>query len=231
MIAISGAAGMVALLTLFRNRTSDRDYFIAGMALIAWLPLPPLILVNHFRWNDYSIRYFTLPVFFGCLIVFTLPFAQTYLSSAVKFLCAIGLIIYLVRALPVPSANPDYARLAKIAKQLSEKRPGSVLLNGYWGAYVFAGLAAPGSVVPLPADTEYNRMPWNVDTLHNACMIWVGNQGGLNHPAGRSPPQRIFQYGETFEVAQPLLYVEGETSFSLYRKVKKGCEESSKSGD
>ena len=96
------------------------------------------------------------------------------------------------------------------------RAPGAPLLDGYWGTYVFAGLAPPDSLVPLPRTGDLNRTPANAATLSRAPLVVVGHQALLSGPTG-SEPRWLFQYRTLLERLEPRFLSDGVDVFSSYR--------------
>src|SRR5262249_40941889 len=130
-------------------------------AVLLWLAvctLPVLVLVEHFRINELSGRYFSFAAFWavaaaavGVLTVLSgLVGARGWTVRAVA-LAALVLLF--------PASPPDpLATQRAAAAQLVGLEP-RVLLGGYWDVYVPASLAAPGRLLPLPKEKDFNRFP------------------------------------------------------------------------
>src|SRR5260221_13729427 len=100
------------------------------------------------------------------------PARPIFVGARNFFSLALPVLLTMSVALQIPplTINPAYAELKAGADWLAN-RPGSVGLGGYWGTYVFAGLAVPKKVIPVPED--WQRTPWTGDALHQAEQVVV----------------------------------------------------------
>jgi len=148
--------GMAALPLPGWTRTRRID-----QAVLLWMAvctLPVLVLVEHFRINLLSNRYFSFAAFwavaaaaFGVLTVLSgLVGSRGWAVRAV----ALGALV-----LRFPASPPDpLAGQRTEAAHLVGSEP-RVLLGGYWDVYVPASLAAHGTLLPLPQEKDFNRFP------------------------------------------------------------------------
>ncbi len=201
---------------------SPPAWTVVGAFLVGLLPLPVLALVRHVRANNFADRYFTPSYFFlvfAALLAATSVLPERWPGRAGRLallLGTLGLSAVALALLPGAGKNPDYARMQQAARTLAERAPGALLLDGYWGTYVFAALAPPGALLPLPVSGDYNRMPAYEALLPDAREVVVGHRGVLSGPPG-SEPLWLFQYGTLLEREQPGFLSDGVDSFSLYR--------------
>jgi hypothetical protein len=204
------------------GRLSASACTVLGAFLLGLLPLPVLALVRHVRMNGFEPRYFTpsyVFLAFGALLALASVVPERRGGRAGRravLLGTLGLCAAVLVLLPRAGKNLDYARLQRTARTLGERAPGAPLLDGYWGTYVFAALAPPGALVPLPSSGEYNRMPAYEAALASAPEVVVGQRKVLSGPEGSEPPW-LFQYGTLLERREPRFLSDGVDSFSRYR--------------
>jgi hypothetical protein len=228
---LAALAVLVAYATaLFLERRAARQGFrlsglqctVLGAWLLALLPLPVLALVRHVRMNDFSVRYFALTyvflVFGSLLAVFTwLPSRRKGPArDAALLVGTLGLSALALVLLPRVSPNPEYARMQRTAGRLAEAAPGELLLDSYWGTYVFAALVPPGAILPLPRSGDLNRIPRYEQSLPSASRVVVGHREFLGGPVGEEP-RRLFQYGTLLELEDAHFLSDGVDRFSTYR--------------
>jgi hypothetical protein len=205
-----------------RRRWGTLRCTVLGAFLLAVLPLPVLVLVTHVRLNDFMPRYFVptyLFLVFGSLLAVSsfLPERRPGRTGRVALLLGTLALAAVVLALvPRAAPNPEYLRLQRTARALAERAPGALLLDGYWGTYVFAGLAPPGTLVPLPRAGDFDRTPANEAKLATAREVLVGHRSLLSGPDG-SEPEWLFQYGTLLERQEPRFLSDGVDRFSTYR--------------
>ncbi len=195
---------------------------LLGAGLLALLPLPVLVAVRHVRFSEYLPRYFTLThvfALFGALLVLTawLPSRLPGWPAVAALAAGTAALGFLAQALrPTDAVNPDYARLQATAQQLAQRAPGALLLDGYWGTYVYAALAPPGQLRPLPRSGEWNRLPALEAQLAQAHQVLVGHQSFLAKQPGLEPPW-LFQYGVLLVREEANFFSDGVDTFSSYR--------------
>lgn len=202
-------------------RPSPLQCTLAGALLLAVLPLPVLASVHHVRLNDFHPRYFA-PTYvfavFGGLLALTaaVPSRLRGWSEASALLAgtvALGTVAFELR--PKEGPNPGYARQRTTAEALASRAPGAVLLDGYWGTYVFSALAPPGQLLPLPLAEGYNRTPANEARLALATSVLVGHRKVLGPPG--TEPLFLVVYGTVLERQEARFLDDSVDSFSLYR--------------
>jgi hypothetical protein len=194
---------------------------VLGSFLLALLPLPVLVLVRHIRMNFFAQRYFAptdVFLLFGALVAVSsfLPARRRGLSGAAWLAAGTAILAALaLLVLPRAEADPAYARMRATARALAQKAPGAVLLDGYWGTYVFAGLATPGALLPLPRYGDLNRTPEAEAHLEGASQVLAGHRDFLAE-AGSEPPF-LFQHGTLLQRVQADFFSDGVDRFSLYQ--------------
>jgi hypothetical protein len=223
-----GGATWLSLVWLRDRSIKLPKMFIEEIALSAmlWcaaaLSLALVVPFEHVRRNDFHLRYLT-PVFvFGTLAAWhgAASLLAHWLQAPVwmartAFVLAAGM--GLTAILPSFAASPRYAVLMRTANALAQKAPGAVVVNGYWGTYVYEALAREGGLRALPAQGEWNRLPWRA-LLTCEDPIVVGTRPPLEWRAG-IPPDTLRQYGATLRLVDPK-FLEGEVyaeRFALYR--------------
>ncbi len=130
----------------------------AVLVAFAVCSLPAFVLVQHFRENDFSGRYFAFAAYWAVAAAvhgaFALAGALAARLRAPVHLAGLVALVALVQAGPADPLGPQ--RLA--AARLVGGAP-RVLLAGYWEVYVPASVAPPGALLPLPRERDYNRFP------------------------------------------------------------------------
>ena len=171
-----------------------------GAAWVALIPLPLLVLLTHFRLNDYASRYFVPSFVMAIWGAFLLGCGalqrglQRHAPELARVVPPILLLAGFAGTLPSAGRSPQYDALVAFSRKLGAVAPAPLLINGYWGAYAYAGIAQ--NILPLPAENEWNRMPWLKTDLAKASVVWVGSQGPLATPPGVAPHPWLFQYGQ-----------------------------------
>ena len=154
--------GVAAVLVPRRTRAGRFD----GLALLALgaSVLPALILVRHFRSNDFSGRYLSLTAFWALAAAVhgVVGLACTLAGARRGAVLALGLVA-LVVAIPAGPADPLAGPRADAA-HLASGGP-AVLLADYFDVYVPASLGPRGVLVPVGAESNLNRFPWTVAEL------------------------------------------------------------------
>jgi hypothetical protein len=203
-------------------RLSPLACTLAGAFLLAMLPLPVLGAVAHVRLNDYQSRYFAPTYVFavwGGLLAATAGLASRLrgwgaAAALAAGTLALGSIGWQLR--PDDGSNPDYRRLQATARLLAQRTPGTLLLDGYWGTYVFAALAPPGQLVGLPSPQQWNRTPAAEERLARAPSVLVGHRELLGEKEG-AEPRWLFAYGTLLERQEVTFFSDGIDRFSSYR--------------
>ncbi len=192
-----------------------------GLFALAVLPIPVLVLVNHVRANGYNNRYFTPTLAFASGAVWAggalaaTRIGCSRLRGAAEALAAAALALALFWTRPRWAPDPRFERLSRTAAALAARAPGSPLVNGYWGSYVFTALLAPGKLVSIPAEGDYLRTPFDLAALRRAKTVVLGEAGPLAAYDGKPPP-RIIEYGVELRLVLPELYRDGSEAFALY---------------
>jgi hypothetical protein len=226
LIAIA-AAGIIKWIIeprLGRDKieTARELSFVAlGCASGALAQIPIIIVVQHFRLNQFDGRFLALARFFGTAAgLLSIAAAASIIISrftswsvSARLGSGLGLAV-LAATMPVRPVDPQYIVRKRVAAELAARSPGSVLLSGYWDTYELAALE-PNSLVPLPFDDEYLRIPWNIAALKDAREVIVGHQGFGDGPKVATPAME--QYGVKIRLLVSDWYVDGPRRYSLYR--------------
>ena len=204
------------------RRFSPLECTLLGALLLAVLPLPVLVAVQHVRLNFYLDRYYVPTyafAFFGALLALSawLPSrlrGWPALAALAASTLALGLLAQRLR--PMDGVDGRYARLQSLARRMAEQAPGAVVLDGYWGTYLFAALAPAGQLLPLPYTAEFDRMPAFAEALAGAPQVLVGHRTVLS-AAERAEPRWLFQYGVLLVHEASNVLSDGVDAFSRYR--------------
>jgi hypothetical protein len=193
-----------------------------GCAATCALAFAASVATSHVRYNLYSERYLTLVHLFGGLgavasIIAILPVEQ--ISERARNGLSIALTVFLTTSialrLPPSTVSPAYAELKAAADWLAN-RPGSVVLGGYWGTYIFAGLAVPKKVIPIPVEEDSQRTPWTGDALHQAEQVVVSTYRTDRFGPANDPDRWVTDRGEFFQRAETASWSRGLVTFWIY---------------
>jgi hypothetical protein len=194
---------------------------VLGAFLLAVLPLPVLTLLQQVRLNDYAPRYFAPTYVFAVwgglvALVIWLPSLLRGRARPTALVAMTVLLSALALSLsPHEGVDASYARMRTTAEKLSRRAPGAVLLDGYWGTYVFAALVPKGALLPLPRGGDWNRMPALESSLPLASTVLVGHRGFLGDVG--TEPRFLYQYGTLLELQEASFLFDGVDRFSAYR--------------
>ncbi|MGZ5958004.1 MAG: hypothetical protein ACXWLI_06270 [Myxococcaceae bacterium] len=148
--------GIAVLLAPRLTRTVRANQAVlVGLALCA---APALVLVQHFRENDFAGRYFAFPAYWAiAAAVHGAVVLAGALAGARMPLVRLGALGALVAVVPRGPAHPLAGPREEAARLTgAESR---VLRGGYWQVYVPASLAWRGALLPIPREGEYDRFP------------------------------------------------------------------------
>lgn len=213
---------VLPLLILYRARlpASLARFAIAATAGgSAYLVL--LVLLSWPRLNDYSPRYlapaqalWTLGAVLGLLALVAPKLRRVDLVQlALVPVLGAGAL----GALPTIDESASFRGLRKTAAELERRAPNAVLLGGYWGTYVLAGLAPGSTLVPVPAEKILNRTPWTSRALRTAPNVIVTHHRW--DPAAATLPF-LFQYGVPLGLAEASFLPHAEFTFSRYEDLR-----------
>lgn len=146
-----------------------------GMAVINFVLAAA---ANHVRVSGYNQRFLNLSHIFGslggiltCLLLATLPgILRRRRIFILRFFC-ISAVIALTILFPHFAIRPAYNDLRGVAAKIGEEAPTQVILGGYWGTYVFAGLRPDRHIIAVPAEGERDRMPWTKTSLRETKQV------------------------------------------------------------
>jgi len=219
-----------------RNQSLDRlkelvvddcFFLILGSFGIALINFVLLVFISHVRENYYDNRYNTLTYLFGfmsgILALFS-GFRMIVRSARISNYAVAAVLIAGVAILafefPPKRYSPDYVIYKKTAATLAQKCPQCVLMGGYWETYVFSGLQPINTMIPLPLEGQYLRIPWNREKLREAKQVIVEYRHSQLGSA-ESPPQSLVQYGNSLWLVDPGWYQNEKYGFALYAREHK----------
>ncbi len=214
-----------------RNQSLDRlkelvvddcFFLILGWFIIAVINFALIATVSHVRMNYFDNRYTTLTYLFGFmsgLLTLFAVFKMVLRSARVRNYAVAAVLIAGVAILafefPPKRYSPDYVIYKKTAATLAQKCPQCVLMGGYWETYVFSGLQPINTMIPLPLEGQYLRMPWNREKLREAKQVIIEYRHSKLGSA-ESPPQSLVQYGNSLRLVDPGWYENEKYAFALY---------------
>ena len=219
-------ASWIARLTRPKALAVPKDNWRAlaiGCAMICVLTFCTSAALSHVRHNDHNQRYLVLVHLFGGLgavatLAALVPQVQSSIlaSRALSIGLTGALALAVGLALPSAKPNPAYQDLKEAANWLAN-RANPVVLGGYWGSYVFAGLAVPKRVIPVPIEEDWQRTPWTSSAIHQSTELfispyWSERFGPIDHP-----DHWVSERGEFLERAETPAFQRGDVTFWLYR--------------
>ncbi|MDD9950652.1 MAG: hypothetical protein OXT67_03710 [Zetaproteobacteria bacterium] len=120
----------------------------------------------------------------------------------------------------LPAARPgnSFRETREAAALVAEKAPGSIILGGYWGTYLFPAALPEAQLVALPDERDTNRMPWMQKALQTTRSVVVSHfhydKVSFDHPL-----EQFTQYGHRFELRQQKFISHGRYHFTLYENM------------
>ncbi len=190
-----------------RTVRADTLVLSAASAWMAFSQLGLLVLVSHFRENQFHPRYFA-PIELGLLLsaicgglwaMERTPATVREWAFAFLGILGFGAVVYGFVfpervATPVPaSPQPTLAQYRTRALALSGLEPGTLLLGDYWDVYASAALIVGERVRPLVREGQYLRTPWLIRELRVGTPVVV-----LSRPDRVDPPH-LQQYGRVLK--------------------------------
>jgi len=231
---LAGAFFLLSWVTRLRRQTgpvaASQDIWRAlaiGCAATCVLTFAASVAASHVRNNLYNERYLALVHLFGGIgavaaIIALLPVRQ--ISSRARNGLSLALTVLLTTSialgLPSLTINPAYAELKAGADWLAN-RPVPVVLGGYWGTYVFAGLAVPRKVIPIPVEEDHQRTPWTGDALHQAEQVVISTYETDRFGPANNPDRWVTDRGELLQRAETLRWSRGAVTFWIYLNATK----------
>ncbi len=226
---LAGAFFLLSWVTRLLRQTGpaavSRDIWRAlaiGCAASCVLTFAASVAVAHVRYNLYNERYLVPINLFGGIgavasIIAILPVRQ--ISARARNGLSLALTVLLTTSialgLPPSTINPAYAELKAGADWLAN-RPVPIVLGGYWGTYVFAGLAVPKKVIPIPVEDDYQRTPWTGDALHQAEQVVLSTYETDRFGPANNPDRWVTDRGEFFQRAETPSCSRGAVTFWIY---------------
>jgi hypothetical protein len=200
----------------------DCFFLILGSLGMALINFALIATVSHVRMNLYDNRYTTLTYLFGFisgLLTLYSVFRMIVRPARIRNYAVTGVLIAGVAVLafefPAKAYSPDYKIYQETAVTLAQKCPHCVLVGGYWETYVFSGLQPINTMIPLPLEGQYLRIPWNREKLREARQVIVEYRHSQLGSA-ESPPQFLTQYGNSLRLVDPAWYENEKYAFALY---------------
>ncbi len=177
-------------------------YLSVGLMAMAAAYFATDVGVSHVRANDYNERYLTLVQLFGTFgsilsIATALAFAFQRHEIAERLIAAVacGVTLFGWLFYPSPSSRSEYRVLSGAAEWLGAQGERPVVVGSYWGTYVFASLAFPQTVIPVPAEGEYQRTPWTEKALNSARVVFLSLYQTKRFGSPESPKRWLRQSG------------------------------------
>jgi hypothetical protein len=236
-VAIGTAGAFYSALCLYRLVRSHDQYeevrvqswmFILASWLIPVAPLPPIILTDYVRRNQFADWYFISTWFFAALAgTFTLVFAIYCLARAEKsrrfvlWVTTAATILYTTAQLPPAGIAPEFLELRTTAVSLADRMPSAPLLGSYWDTYVFPALQpVERASIPIPFEGSYNRAPWLLEHLKASQNVVVAYDSlGDAVAANVSPEAWLWQYDTLLQLIESRWFFGADRTFALYRNV------------
>jgi hypothetical protein len=200
----------------------DTGIMIVGTFGIAAINFALIVVVDHVRLNLYDNRFATPTFVFGSisglltlyLILRLLLFKAHSSRYAIPALMCAGFVFLMIK---FPARNPSalYRVEEETALTLAHKFPHALLLGGYWSTYVFGALQPANTIVPLPLEGEFVRMPWTIKMLAGEKNVIVEYRRTVLQ-GGHTPPEQLIQYGNSLRLVDPKFYENGPYAFALY---------------
>jgi len=198
-----------------------------GCAAICVLTFAASVAVSHVRQNYYHERYLTLGHLFGGIgavaaIAAMLPVQQisAKVRNGLSIALSVALTVSIAVWLPRFRSNPAYAELKAAAEWLGSQPVPSVL-GGYWGTYVFAALALPKRVTPIPVGEDYQRTPWTTDAIHWAEQVVISTYGSDRFGPANDPDRWVTDRDEFFKRSERAGWSKGAVTFWMYANATK----------
>jgi hypothetical protein len=180
------------------------------------------IAASHVRSNSYDERYLAPVHLFGGIgavaaIGALLPMRQVSARARKGLSLALTVILttLIVLGLPPSRINPAYAELKGAADWLTSQ-PLPVVLGGYWGTYVFAGLGVPKKVTPIPVEEDYQRTPWTGSAIHRAEQVVISTYKTNRFGPAEDPDRWVTDRGEFLQRAETPSWSKGAVTFWTY---------------
>ncbi|HLL55992.1 MAG TPA: hypothetical protein VK447_20695 [Myxococcaceae bacterium] len=180
----------------------------------------------HVRDNLHDPRYLTPSCFFVAVAVLAvaelwaerwrLPASGGGAVGAAALAAGTAVLLF---ALPGRPRDPGYGKLVEAARAMEGQGGPIHLLGGYLGTYVFASLASPGALLPVPVHGQYVRTPWMLGPGRPGESVLVtdyrydGGFGAPDHP----PDAWLYDRERVYLQAPGSRWSNGTVSFWRYR--------------
>jgi hypothetical protein len=228
LVAILAVVVMIVYLKLKRRTQhvanlrklllEDTGIMIVGTFGLAAVNFLLIVVVNHVRLNLYDNRFSTVTFLFGSMsglltlyLLLSAVFSKARISRyGIPALMLVG-ILFLFLKFPGPYPSGLYQAEQETAIALTKKLPRACLMGSYWSTYVFAALQPTDTLVPLPMEGEFVRMPWTIKMLSEEKYVLVEYRR-----VRREIPEQLIQYGNSLQLVEPHFYENGPYEFALY---------------
>ena len=208
-----------------RRKPSDLrglEKTLRGTFLMSTAVLLMLLLLSHVRLNQYSLRYFAPAVVFsrwGGLVgasALSLSWVGERRKRIMRVFWVSVFAVSSLGFLPHREISPKYQAMRATAQAIARDYPGAFLIDGYWNSYVYAALAPPGLIKPLPVSGDWDREPWLESELPHGSAVLAGYSDFLQPPETSHPPRYLLQHDTLLELSDQHIQVEGDQHFSRY---------------
>lgn len=193
-----------------------------GCAATCVLAFVASVATSHVRDNLYNERYLTPVFLFGeiggvAAVIALLPIRRISARARNGLSLALTLVVTATIALRLPPStiNSVYPELKAAADWLANQ-PVPAVLGGYWGTYVFSGLAVPKKVIPIPVEEDYQRTPWTGSAIHQARQVVVSTYKTDRFGPANHPDRWVTDRGEFFQRVETPSWSNGVVTFWTY---------------
>ena len=166
-----------------------------------------LIITNWVRMSSYHERYLAvsycfLTLIFSLAVTDLLHRLRRSYSSYHQLLVTVGVYLlvgyFSLHNFKVPGKNrKDLEKIAE-ARAISAEFPSLPLLGQYWGVYIYPALQVEKFVIPVLTEGDYDRMPWNKESLQRASEILVSHLSEDKFGSADHPIPQLEAYGKVF---------------------------------
>ena len=179
----------------------------------------------HVRENGYNPRYLAPGGFFVGLATLALlgraveGVARARRAGAWLDAGASVGALALLAVLPRFPDNPDFEPLVEAARAMERAGGGRVLLGGYWGTYLFAALASPGGLVPVPEETQYGRTPFLKPPEAPGAGVLLTDYGFDGFGTPGNPDAWLVDHGLVYRREEGSRWSNAKVAFWRYRRL------------
>ena len=188
---------------------------VVGLSAVLFAQLALLVVTDWMRINHYHPRYLSpcfcilvlitslvivdwARTFRSCVFRNSINLKKWYSTIVVSLICVASFILF-------PKSQPNEADLLRImdAKAMSKHFPNTPLLGQYWETHVYAGLQKYNPVISIASESDYNRMPWNVNALKSATLVLVSHDVASRFGGSENPLPAFEEFGFKFGLVRP----------------------------